>query len=429
MFQTITDRFVKLKRKLRGKGRLSRVEIERYVKEVERILIEADVNLKVVKEFSEELRKNLKIEVINASISPGDQVIKVVYKQLVNLLGGEPVSLRFNSKPSIVMLVGLQGAGKTTTAVKLGLKFKSMNPLLVACDIKRPAAEEQLFSLAKKHGLSFHGIDKDVESTFEKAIKQADRDGNRLIILDTAGRLHIDEEMMEELSILARRKPEHIIFVADGMTGQDAVNQAQGFMKFLNITGAILTKMDGDARGGAALSLRKITGKPIFFIGVGEQPSALEEFIPSSIAQRIMGMGDVAALVKRVENASKEIDREKVLKKLKKGRLDFNDLLEQLKALKNMGGFQRLMEALPVNFKKSIGFMEEDYFKKAEAIILSMTPEERSNPHILNASRKRRIARGSGTTVTDINRLIKELETLNNLRKMKGRGLPLGFKI
>ncbi len=434
MFDSLGDKLGKVFGKLRGKGGLSENDISDAMREIRVALLEADVSLPVVKEFIENVKLKAVGQDVIKSVTPGQQVVKIVHDALVEMLGGDTQDLNFSAPPSAYLMVGLQGSGKTTTTAKIAklLTDKQRKKVLMASlDIYRPAAQEQLAQLGTQTNVATLPIiagQKPLDIA-HRAMDMARKEGFDLVILDTAGRLTIDEEMMAEVEAIQRAmNPVETLLVADAMTGQDAVNTARIFNERVPVTGIVLTRVDGDARGGAALSMKAVTGKPIKLIGVGEKWDALEPFHPDRIAGRILGMGDVVSLV---EKAAETIDRdeaEKMALKFQKGEFDFNDLLSQMNQMKKMGGVSSLVKMLPglgqmasQLEKANIG---DDATKKQEAIILSMTLEERSKPAILNASRKRRIAAGSGTTVQDINKLYKQLQDMQTvMKRMKKMGM------
>lgn len=434
MFENLTDRIREIARNLAGKGRLKESDVKAGMRDIRRALIEADVNLQVAKDFVSKVEEESINRKIYESFSPAETIINIVGEKIIELLGkSEPLSLE--GQPASILLVGLQGSGKTTTAIKLAvyLKKQGRKPYLIPVDVKRPAAFEQLRDLAIREELPYFEkrLPDEVKLT-KLALTQSIIKRYDTLIFDTAGRLHIDKKMIKQIKkVKDTVNPSEILLVADGMTGQDAVNIAGEFDKEVGLTGIILTKMDGDARGGAALSMRAVTGKPIKFLGVGEKSSDLQLLHPERLATRILGMGDIKTLQ---EKAEIEIEKEKAKEfqeKLKEAKLDLEDFLSQIKQVKRMGPIEDLIEMLPggSDLKK---LMDEKQLVRTEAIIQSMTPEERHNTKILNASRKRRIATGSGTSVQEINQLIKEYEMVKKLMKqMKGRGptlLPPFFK-
>ncbi|MCP5346573.1 MAG: signal recognition particle protein [Gammaproteobacteria bacterium] len=435
MFDSLTDRLSSTLRKLSGKATLTENNIQEALREVRRALLEADVALPVVKDFIDRVTLRAVGQEVAQSLSPGQAFIKIVQAELEQLMGSANEALDLKAvPPAVVLMAGLQGAGKTTTAAKLSLWLKN-NPkkstLLVSTDVYRPAAIKQLETLANDLGIDFFPSDPQQapEQIARDALAEAKRRFVDVLIVDTAGRLAIDEAMMEEIRRLHQvLKPVETLFVVDAMTGQDAANTARAFNDALPLTGVVLTKADGDARGGAALSVRQITGKPIKFIGTGEKPEALEPFYPDRIASRILGMGDVLSLI---EEAERKVDKEKaerLARKIKKGKgFDLEDFREQLQQMKNMGGVGSIMDKLPGLGAMPPGagqMVDDSQFTRMEAIINSMTPRERVNPDILNGSRKRRITQGSGTQIQDLNRLLKQHKQMQKvMKKMKGGGM------
>ncbi len=444
-FENLSDKLNNVFKNLRGKGRLSEQDVKDAMREVRLALLEADVSYKVVKDFIKTVSARATGAEVLEALSPAQMVIKIVNEELCALMGGENQKLNISSKsPSVVMLVGLQGAGKTTNGAKLAaLMRKSQNkrPLLVACDVYRPAAIDQLVTVGGKLDLPvFQEGQGDPVEIARHAIEHAKRHGNDLVFLDTAGRLHIDEALMEELkNIKAATDPAEILLVVDAMTGQDAVNAAASFDEQLGVTGVMLTKLDGDARGGAALSVRAVTGKPIKFAGTGEKLDAIEVFHPDRMASRILGMGDMLTLIEKAEAAVDEKKAMALAEKLKKNRFTLTDYLDQLHSVKDMGSLEDLAGMIPGLDAKALqgAKVDEKAMAHTEAIILSMTPQERENPSILNASRKRRIASGCGLAVVDVNRLLKQYEMMQSMakqfsgKKMKrfrrGGGFPFGL--
>lgn len=431
MFEGLIDRFQLLKRRIAGYGRITNQELEGILKEIRLSLLEADVNYKVVKDFIAELEEKTKMLELSKSLKPGDLVIKAVYEELVELLGKSTRYIEFKKDgPTVLSLIGLQGVGKTTTAAKLALKYRGRNPLLVPADAKRPAAVEQLALLAKRAKIPTIPLQKDsAVQTVKKARAWAQDKSYGLIIIDTAGRLHVDDALVKELvDIHQTLPPDYRLLVADGMSGQDAVNQASLFNEKVGLDGAILTKMDGDARGGAALSIMRVADVPIYFAGTSENLDGLEEFHPDRAAQRILGMGDVLSLVEKVKTVESEIDQEKMRKKVMKGELNLEDFLEQIGAVKKLGPLSKIAAMMP-GVKESD--VDENQFKKMEAMIKSMTRRERVHPDIIDGSRKRRIAAGSGATVADVNRMLKEFFYARDMLKKFGKDMPtkLPFKI
>jgi signal recognition particle subunit SRP54 len=434
VFEALSDKLEAIFKKLKGKGILKEEDVDVALKEIRIALLEADVNFKVVKSFIDRVRQKAIGKEILESLSPAQQVIKIVYDELCELLGGSSAKIQLSpNPPTVIMMIGLHGSGKTTTSAKLARIFKKegRRPMLVAADLQRPAAIEQLITLGKQIDVPvFHSFDlKDPRKLCQEALKKAKIDRMDPVIVDTAGRMHVDEELMKELKDVKEiLNPNEVLFVADAMTGQDAVNIAKNFSDKVGIDGIILTKMDGDARGGAALSIKEVTGKPIKLIGVGEKLDALEEFYPDRIAKRILGMGDVLSLIEQAQKAFDQREAEKLKEKIEKEDFTFDDLKEQIRKMRKMGPLENILSMLPGANKllKDIKIDEKE-FVKVEAIINSMTPEERKNPKIINASRRIRIAKGSGTLVTDVNRLIKQFNEMKKMMKKFKHGK--GFKL
>ncbi|MCB2200341.1 signal recognition particle protein [bacterium] len=437
MFGELTEKLEGFFSGLKGRGKLTEDNVRESLRDVRRILLEADVNFAVARDFLKRVEeKAVGVDVLK-SVTPAQQVIKILHDELTELLGGNFRPLkRSKETPTVIMMVGLQGSGKTTTTGKLGhyLRSHGMRPMLAACDMQRPAAIDQLERIGEQSSLTVHA--KRGVSALEAALaaKEAARLGGQdTLIVDTAGRLHVDEELMNELRDLRDQlHPSEILFVADGMTGQDAVNSAKAFTEQLDITGVVMTKLDGDARGGAALSVREVSGAPIRFAGIGEKIEEFEEFHPDRMANRILGLGDVVTLVEKAQ-ASLDLEQaEKLAKKLKKADFDLEDFLGQLRQVSNMGPLEGLMKLIPGAGKALKGVEIDDReIKRTEAIILSMTPEERRKPGMLNGSRRRRIAMGSGTSVQDVNRLLNQFDQMRKLFKKMGgnkkglmRGMP-----
>ncbi len=433
MFDQLSDRLQSAFKSLTGRGRLSESNIEEAMREVRRALLEADVNFKVARKFVDDVRVRAVGEDVLNSLTPGQQVVKIVHDELVKLLGdtGEPFRIPTGT-PAVIMIVGLQGSGKTTFCAKLAryLKQRGKHPLLAAADTYRPAAQDQLSTLALQLDVPVHkgrpGADP-VEIT-TTAVEEAGVRGADVVILDTAGRLHVDEELMQELErIKAATMPAEILLVLDSMTGQDAVNVAQEFVDRLDFTGAVLTKMDGDTRGGAAVSLRAVTGRPIKFASVGEKLDALEPFHPDRVASRILGMGDIVTLVEKAQDAADVEQAARLEEKLRKQTFTLEDFYEQLQALKKMGPMDQLMSMIPGMGKVSQSAVDENALDRVEAIINSMTPEERRKPVIIDGSRRKRISAGSGTTVQDVNRLLRQFESMKKMMKQFGKQGRRGF--
>ncbi len=430
-FESLSDKLSAAFKKLRGKGRLTASDVKEAMKEVRMALLEADVSYKVVKEFTKSVTERASGADVLEALSPAQQVIKIVNEELVKLMGSENQRLTIgSSSPSIVMLVGLQGAGKTTNGAKLAayMRKQGKRPLLVACDIYRPAAIKQLETVGKQLDIPVFqmGTANPVDIA-KAAVEHAKKHGNDLVFLDTAGRLHIDEELMQELcNIRDEVKPAEILLVVDAMTGQDAVNAANAFNDALGVTGVMLTKLDGDARGGAALSIKASTGKPIKFIGVGEKLDQIEPFYPDRMASRILGMGDMLTLIEKAEQSFDEKKALELAEKMKANRFTLQDYMEQMQQLRGMGDIGDLAGMIPGMDAKALkgAKVDEKSMARTEAIILSMTPSERDNPSMLNSSRKKRIAAGSGTSVVDVNRLLKQFDAMQQLMKqMSGKNM------
>ena len=423
-FEGLSSKLQEFTKKLRGKTRITEADLKEMLREVKLALLEADVNYKIVKEFTATIQEKALGQDVLKSLTPGQQVVKIVKDELVELLGGTQSSINFSpNPPTIIMLVGLQGSGKTTTAGKLAnlLRKQGKKPLLVACDIYRPAAIKQLQVVGSQLNIPVFANEnsKDVVHIAKQALNVAISKMNDVVILDTAGRLQIDEELMNELkNVKTNVKPHEILLVVDAMTGQEAVNVATGFNDALGIDGIILTKLDGDTRGGAALSVKKVTGKPIKFAGVGEKLSELEVFYPDRMASRILGMGDVLSIIEKAEETFDKEEAEKLSKQLAKKEFDLNDYLAQLRQVKKMGSFSSLLKLIPGMGDIKNLKVDEKEFVKIEAIICSMTDKERRNPRILNGQRRIRIAKGSGTSVQEINKFMKSFEMT---QKMMGQ--------
>jgi len=434
MFQVLSERLGSVFKRLGSKGRLTERDVDEALREVRLALLEADVNFRVVKEFIATLRERSLGNEVLESLTPAQQVIKVVNEELTSILGGAPSHLASASRPpTIVMLVGLQGSGKTTTAAKLALHLKSsgQRPLLVAADLRRPAAIEQLVTLGNELEIPVYREDTSAKpvSVCTHALKRVRELAATWVIADTGGRLHIDEAMMKEAAEIKRElKPDEVLLVVDAMTGQDAVRAAEEFHAKLGLSGLILTKMDGDARGGAALSIKAVTGVPVKFIGTGEKLDAMETFYPDRLASRILGMGDLLTLVERAEKTFDEERAKKLDKKVRHATLDLEDFLGQLHEMQQMGSLSQLMEMIPglsSIARRAPEAVDEGRLEKIEAIILSMTPQERRNPEIIDGSRRRRIARGSGTTPQEINQLLNQFRQTQKLMKQMAHGRSL----
>jgi signal recognition particle subunit SRP54 len=431
MLEILTQKLTGVFDKLGRKGRLSEADVDDALRQVRLALLEADVNFKVVKEFLSRVRERAVGTEVLRSLTPAQQIIKIVNEELIAILGGEPSRLAAGDElPAIALLVGLQGSGKTTTAVKLALQLKhqGQRPLLVAADTRRPAAVEQIKLLGEQHGIPVYSENASVASIAicQHAARQAKEAGLTWVIIDTQGRLHIDEVMMNELvDIKSVLKPPEVLLTVDAMIGQDAVRVAQEFHSRIGLTGLILTKMDGDARGGAALSIRFVTGVPIKYLGTGEKMDALEPFYPDRLASRILGMGDMLTLIERAEETFDQEQTRKLERKMRTGDFDLDDLLSQMRQIHKMGSLGRIVEMIP-GFSRFASYLPDDQgerqLRKMEAIILSMTPEERRNPAIINGSRRNRIARGSGTTPKDVNQLLGQFREVQKLTKSLSRG-------
>lgn len=445
-FDNLSEKLQNIFKGLKGKGRLTEADVKTALREVKMALLEADVNFKVVKNFISSVQERAVGQDVLTSLTPGQMVIKIVNEEMVNLLGGSAVELQLMppSEITLIMMCGLQGAGKTTTTAKLAgkLKSKGRKPLLVACDIYRPAAIDQLKINGEKQGVSVFSMgDKHKPLNIAKAaMEHASKNGYNVVILDTAGRLHVDEAMMEELQEIKSNLNIHqTILVVDAMTGQDAVNVSQNFNDKLGIDGVILTKLDGDTRGGAALSIRAVTGRPILFAGMGEKLSDLESFYPDRMASRILGMGDILTLIDKAQAQFDEDKAREMERKIKKAEFDYNDFLEQMHQVKKMGGISDILSMLPGMGKQLKDVeIDEGALSRTEAIIYSMTKEERSNPDIINLSRKKRIAAGAGVDISEVNALVKQFDQMKKMMKqmtgMMGKGgkrgrfkLPFGF--
>jgi signal recognition particle subunit SRP54 len=427
MFESLSDKFDRAFKILKGHGQITEINVAETLKEVRKALLDADVNFKIAKQFTETVKEKALGANVLTSVSPGQLMVKIVHDELALLMGGSMQEINLKNNPSIILMSGLQGSGKTTFSGKLANYLKNKKgkrPLLVACDVYRPAAINQLQVLGEQLGIPVFA---DIESKnpvdiATRAIKQAKENGNTVVIIDTAGRLAVDEVMMDEIAAVKNAiNPDEILFVVDSMTGQDAVNTAKAFNDRLNFDGVILTKLDGDTRGGAALSIRYTVDKPIKFIGTGEKMEALDVFYPERMADRILGMGDVVSLVERAQEQFNVEEARKLQKKIAKNQFNFNDFLGQLQQIKKMGNLKDLVGMIPGVGKalKDVD-INDDAFKGIEAIIYSMTPEERENPDILNGSRRNRIAKGSGTNIQEVNKLIKQFDDTRKMMKMMG---------
>ena len=423
-FESLSDKLQNIFKNLRGKGRLSEADVKAALKEVKMALLEADVSFKVVKQFIKAVQDRAVGQDVLNSLTPGQMVIKIVNEELVSLMGSETteISLKPSNEITVIMMAGLQGAGKTTTAAKIGgkLKSKGRKPLLAACDVYRPAAIKQLQINGEKQGIPVFSMGEHHSpvNIAKAAVEHARKEGMNVVILDTAGRLHIDESMMDELVAIKEAVDVHqTILVVDAMTGQDAVNVASTFNEKIGIDGVILTKLDGDTRGGAALSIRSVTGKPILYIGMGEKLSDLEQFYPDRMASRILGMGDILSLIEKAELEVVQEKAKELSQKIRKAEFDFNDFLEQMNQVKKMGGMTSILGMMPGMSQLKDADIDEKAIDRVEAIILSMTPKERANPSLLNLSRKQRIAKGAGVNISEVNRIVKQFDQMKKMMK------------
>ncbi len=424
MFENLSEKLERSFKILKGQGKITEINVAETLKEVRRALLDADVNYKVAKQFTDTVKaKALGQDVIN-SLKPNELMVKIVHDELAQLMGGEQAEFKVDGKPAVILMSGLQGSGKTTFSGKLARKLKSekgKRPLLVACDVYRPAAIEQLRVLGEQINVPVYS-EPDSKNPIDialHAIEEAKKNNNDVVIIDTAGRLAVDEEMMNEIEAIKKAvKPNETLFVVDAMTGQDAVNTAKEFNDRLDFDGVVLTKLDGDTRGGAALSIRTVVNKPIKFVGTGEKLDAIDPFRPAGMADRILGMGDIVSFVERMQQQYDEEEAKRLQKKIAKNQFDFNDFLSQIGQIKKMGNLKDLASMIPGVGKviKDID-IDDDAFKSIEAIIYSMTPQERSNPEIINGSRRQRIARGSGTSIQEVNRLLKQFEETRKMMK------------
>ena len=429
MFENLSDRLERSFKILKGEGKITEINVAETLKDVRKALLDADVNYKVAKQFTDTVKaKALGMDVLTA-VKPSQLMVKIVHDELALLMGGDSVDVNITGSPAVILMSGLQGSGKTTFSGKLAQLLKGKRGkkhLLVACDVYRPAAIEQLKVLGEQIGIPVYSEPdcKNPVQIAQNAIKQARQDGQDLVIVDTAGRLAVDEEMMREIKAIKDAiNPNEILFVVDSMTGQDAVNTAKEFNDRLDFTGVVLTKLDGDTRGGAALSIRTVVNKPIKFVGTGEKMDALDVFHPARMADRILGMGDIVSLVERAQEQYDEEEAKRLQKKIAKNQFDFNDFISQIQQIKKMGNLKDLASMIPGVGKaiKDID-IDDNAFKSVEAIIYSMTPKERSNPELLNGSRRQRIAKGSGTSIQEVNRLIKQFDQTRKMMKMVAGG-------
>jgi signal recognition particle subunit SRP54 len=425
MFENLSERLERSFKILKGQGTITEINVAETLKDIRKALIEADVNYKVAKTFTDEVKAKALGQDVLTSLKPGQLMVKIVHDELARLMGGSSTDVNIKGSPAIILMSGLQGSGKTTFSGKLANLLKSKrgkNPLLVACDIYRPAAIEQLKVLGNQINVPVYAEEgnKDAVQIAKNAVKFAKQNGNDLVIIDTAGRLAIDEQMMKEIAaVKAAVQPQETLFVVDSMTGQDAVNTAREFNERLDFDGVVLTKLDGDTRGGAALSIRTVVTKPIKFVGTGEKMDALDVFHPERMADRILGMGDIVSFVERAQSMYDEEESRRLSKKLAKNQFDFDDFLGQLQQIKKMGNLKDVASMIPGVGKalKDVDF-DDNVFKSTEAIIHSMTPYERKNPEAMNGSRRQRIANGSGTTIQDVNRLLKQFDEMRKMMKM-----------
>lgn len=429
MFENLSDKLEKSFKLIKGQGRITEINIAETLKDVRRALLDADVNYKIAKEFTARVKeKTIGQDVLNA-VKPGQMMVKIVHEELSQLMGGEAVDINIEGNPAVILMSGLQGSGKTTFSGKLANRLKtkkSKNPLLVACDIYRPAAIQQLKIVGESINVPVYAEEgnKDPVKIAKNAIKHAKQKGNDVVIIDTAGRLAIDEQMMAEIEAVKKAvNPSETLFVVDSMTGQDAVNTAKEFNERLNFEGVILTKLDGDTRGGAALSIRSVVNKPIKFVGTGEKMEDIDAFHPKRMSDRILGMGDIVSLVERAQEQFDEDEARTLQKKLAKNQFNFDDFLKQIQQIKKMGNIKDLASMIP-GMGKALNKVDvdDDAFKGIEAIIYSMTPYERSNPSFIDGSRRKRIARGSGTSVPEVNRLLKQFAETRKMMKMVSQG-------
>jgi len=442
MFELLTEKFSSVVEKLRGVKKIDEKTLDEALKDIRTALLEADVNVNVVREFISDVKQKVLGQELIKGLSAGETIIKLIYDETIKILGGEepPTLAKPDNPPAIIMLVGLQGTGKTTTAGKLAkyLKSKGYRVSVASTDVRRPAAAKQLCTLAQSIDIPcfVDEEEKDALKLTEKVIQDAKKQGFSYIILDTAGRLHIDQELMEELKKIKEKvKPAEVLYVADAMQGQDAITTAEEFHKAVGLTGVILTKLDGDAKGGIALSVRKVLGVPIRFIGTGEKIENLEQFYPDRIAQRILGLGDIQTLIEKMQAAIEEDKAKQMAEKIMNAEFTLEDLRDQIRMIRNLGPMEQILKMIPgVGSKIKDLKVDEKQFVKIEAIINSMTPEERVKPHIINGSRKKRIARGSGTTILDVNKVLKQYEEMKKMMKKmkkmsKGGGFNLPFKL
>jgi signal recognition particle subunit SRP54 len=434
MFEGLSDRLEKSFKILKGQGRITEINVAESIKEIRKALIEADVSYKIAKQFTSDVKEKALGQNVLQAVKPGELMVKIVHDELAELMGGEQVDIELKGSPAVILIAGLQGSGKTTFAAKLANYLKTKkgkNPILVAGDVYRPAAINQLQVLGEQIQTEVYTEEgnKNPVQIAKNAVKHARENGKNVVIVDTAGRLAVDEEMMNEITAIKEAiNPDEILFVVDSMTGQDAVNTAKAFNERLDFDGVVLTKLDGDTRGGAALTIKAVVDKPIKFVGIGEKMDALDLFHPSRMADRILGMGDIVTLVEKAQEQFDEEEARRIQKKIAKNQFNFNDFLKQIQQIKKMGNVKDLMSMIP-GMSKALKDtdIDDDAFKGIEAIIYSMTPEERENPKILNGSRRKRIARGSGNDIQEVNRLIKQFAETSKMMKMMSSGRGRGF--
>lgn len=425
MFENLSEKLERSFKLLKGQGKITEINVAETMKEVRRALLDADVNYKTAKEFTDTVKAKALGQNVLTAVSPGQLMVKIAHDELVQLMGGTASDINLKGSPAVILLSGLQGSGKTTFSSKLASYLKTKkgkNPLLVACDVYRPAAIDQLHVLGEAIGVPVYSDkeNKNAVQIAENAIKHAKQNGNNVVIIDTAGRLAVDEEMMAEIArVKAAVNPDEILFVVDAMTGQDAVNTAKAFNDRLDFNGVVLTKLDGDTRGGAALSIQSVVNKPIKFVGTGEKPDALDVFYPERMADRILGMGDIVSLVEKAQEQFDEEQAKKLQKKIAKNQFDLEDFLDQIQRIKKMGNMKDLMGMIPGVGKaiKDVD-IDDNAFKGVEAIIRAMTAEERSNPALINGSRRNRIAKGSGTSVQEVNKLLKQFDEMRKMMRI-----------
>ena len=429
MFENLSERLEKSFKLLKGQGRITEINIAETLKEVRRALLDADVNFKIAKQFTDTVKQKAIGQEVLKSVNPSQMMVKIVHDELVDLMGGDKTDINIKINPSVILIAGLQGSGKTTFSGKLAKWVKSKrskNPLLVACDVYRPAAIEQLKIIGSQVEVPVYTEPGNIDPVLiaRNAVREAKKNGNDLVIIDTAGRLAIDEQMMNEISAVKQAiNPHEILFVVDSMTGQDAVNTAREFNERLDFDGVVLTKLDGDTRGGAALSIKSVVNKPIKFVSSGEKMDAIDIFYPARMADRILGMGDIVSLVEKAQEQYDAEEARRLQKKIAKDQFDFDDFINQIQQIKKMGNVKDLMSMIP-GVGKAVKDLDIDdnAFKSIEAIIRSMTPEERTNPVVLNGSRRKRIAMGSGTSVQEVNKLIKQFDETRRMMKMMTKG-------